>query len=94
MRLVLQSGADRRRENLPIATELAGILPDEFTDAFRTDLAIHVEGEQTVYFADDLSSTDLAARAAAARSTLHLQTCKKNFSSVTETTTSNQPSSG
>ena len=42
MRLILQSGADRRRENLPTATELAGILPDEFTDESRRDILLAV----------------------------------------------------
>jgi hypothetical protein len=42
MRLVLQSGADRRRENLPASTELAGILPDEFTDESRRDVLLAV----------------------------------------------------
>lgn len=42
MRLVLQSGADRRRENLPISTELAGILPDEFAGESRRDVLLAV----------------------------------------------------
>jgi hypothetical protein len=42
MRLVLQTGADRRRENLPTATELAGILPDEFADESRRDVLLAV----------------------------------------------------
>ena len=42
MRLVLQLGADRRRENLPTATELAGILPDEFTEDSRRDIILAV----------------------------------------------------
>jgi hypothetical protein len=42
MHLVLQSGADRRRENLPTSTELAGILPDEFTDESRRDVLLAV----------------------------------------------------
>lgn len=42
MRLILQSGADRRRENLPTATELAGILPDEFADESRRDILLAV----------------------------------------------------
>ena len=42
MRLILQSGADRRRENLPTATELAGILSDEFTDESRRDILLAV----------------------------------------------------
>jgi hypothetical protein len=33
-------------------------------------LAVHLEGQQTVYFPDNISLTDLATRAAAARSTL------------------------
>jgi hypothetical protein len=32
MRLVLQTGADRRRENLPLAAKVAGVLLDEFAD--------------------------------------------------------------
>lgn len=43
MRLILQSGADRRRENLPTATELAGILPDEFADESRRDVLLAVQ---------------------------------------------------
>jgi hypothetical protein len=42
MHLVLQSGADRRRENLPTSTELAGILPDEFVDESRRDVLLAV----------------------------------------------------
>jgi hypothetical protein len=42
LRLVVQSGADRRRENLLTATELAGIIPDEFEDASRRDLILAV----------------------------------------------------
>lgn len=42
MRLVMQTGADRRRENLPMATELAGILPDEFTDESSRDVLLAV----------------------------------------------------
>ena len=42
MRLVLQSGADRRRENLPTSTEIAGILPDEFTGESRRDVLLAV----------------------------------------------------
>jgi hypothetical protein len=42
MHLVLQSGADRRRENLPTSTELAGILPDEFTEESRRDVLLAV----------------------------------------------------
>ncbi len=42
MRLVLQSGADYHRENLPTSTELAGILPDEFTDESQWDVLLAV----------------------------------------------------
>lgn len=42
MRLVLQSGADRRRENLPTTSEVAGILPDEFADESRRDILLAV----------------------------------------------------
>jgi hypothetical protein len=42
MRLILQLGADRRRENLPTTTKLAGILPDEFTDESRRDILLAV----------------------------------------------------
>ncbi len=42
MRLLLQSGADRCRENLPTATELTGILPDEFADKSRRDILLAV----------------------------------------------------
>jgi hypothetical protein len=42
MRLVLQTGADRRRENLPLAAEVAGVLPDEFADESRRDVLLAV----------------------------------------------------
>jgi hypothetical protein len=42
MRLVLQSGADRRRENLPTTTKLAGILPNKFMDESRRDILLTV----------------------------------------------------
>jgi hypothetical protein len=42
MHLVLQSGADRRRENLLVSTKLAGILPDEFADESRRDVLLAV----------------------------------------------------
>ena len=32
MRLVLEAGADRRRENLPTSDEVAAIIPDEYGD--------------------------------------------------------------
>ncbi|PMD13695.1 hypothetical protein NA56DRAFT_585108, partial [Hyaloscypha hepaticicola] len=40
--LVLQSGTNRYRENLPILTELAGILPDKFTGKNRRDVLLTV----------------------------------------------------
>jgi hypothetical protein len=47
MRLVVESGADRRRENLPTSDEVTGIIPDEFTGASRRDLILAVrEGGQ------------------------------------------------
>ena len=33
MRLILEAGADRRRENLPTSNEVAVIIPDEYGDA-------------------------------------------------------------
>jgi hypothetical protein len=42
MRLVMESGADRRRENLPTANEVAVVLLDEFTDGSRRDILLAV----------------------------------------------------
>jgi hypothetical protein len=42
MRLIIESGADRRRENLPISNEVTAIIPDEYTDASRRDLVLTV----------------------------------------------------
>jgi hypothetical protein len=44
MKLIIESGADRRRENLPTALELAGLIPDEFSDASRRDIVLAVRG--------------------------------------------------
>ena len=40
MRLVMESGADQRRENLPISNEVAVVLLDEFTDGSRRDIVL------------------------------------------------------
>ena len=42
MQLVVEAGADRRRENLPISNEVTAIIPDEFTGASRRDLVLAV----------------------------------------------------
>jgi hypothetical protein len=42
MRLILESGADYRRENLPTILELAGLIPNEFSDASRRDVVLAV----------------------------------------------------
>lgn len=42
MKLVVQAGADRRRENLPVADELAGIIPDEYEDIESRDVILAV----------------------------------------------------
>jgi hypothetical protein len=47
MRLVVEAGADRRRENLPTGDEVTAIIPDEYTAASRRDLVLTVrEGGQ------------------------------------------------
>jgi hypothetical protein len=40
MRLVIESGADRRRENLPTSDEIAAVLPDEYGEASRRDILL------------------------------------------------------
>jgi hypothetical protein len=35
MRLIVQEGADERRENLPVASEIAAVVPDEYADRPR-----------------------------------------------------------
>jgi hypothetical protein len=42
MRLIMESGADRRRENLPTSNEVAMILSDEFEGASRRDIVLAV----------------------------------------------------
>jgi hypothetical protein len=42
MHLVLETGADRRRENLPTANELVVILPDEYAEASNRDIVFAV----------------------------------------------------
>jgi len=42
MRLVMENGADRRRENLPTSDEIAVILPDEYAEASRRDIILAV----------------------------------------------------
>ena len=47
MQLVVEAGADRRRENLPTSDEVTAIIPDEYTAASRRDLLLAVrEGGQ------------------------------------------------
>jgi hypothetical protein len=40
--LVIESSADRRRENLPTSDKLAVILPDEFIERSRQDIVLTV----------------------------------------------------
>ena len=42
MRLVMETGADRRRENLPTSNEIAIVLPDEFAEASGRDILLAV----------------------------------------------------
>jgi hypothetical protein len=42
LRLVIEAGADRRRENLPTSDEITAIISDEFMDASRRDLVLAV----------------------------------------------------
>lgn len=42
MRLVMEAGADQRRENLPTSDEVAVILPDEFSGGSRRDIVLAV----------------------------------------------------
>ena len=42
MHLVMESGADRRRENLLTGNELAVIIPDEFGEQSRRDIVLAV----------------------------------------------------
>jgi hypothetical protein len=40
MRLIMETGADRRRENLPTANEVALVIPDEFENGSRCDIVV------------------------------------------------------
>jgi hypothetical protein len=42
MRLILESGADRCRENLSTNNEVTVLIPDEYTDTSRCDLVLTV----------------------------------------------------
>ena len=42
MRLIVEAGADRRRENLPTGDEVAVIIPNEYTEASRRDILLAV----------------------------------------------------
>jgi hypothetical protein len=42
MRLIVEKGADRRRENLPTANKVAVLIPDELDDAGLRDLVLAV----------------------------------------------------
>lgn len=46
MRLVMESGADRRRENLSVSNEIALIIPDEYGEPGCRDLVVatRIEG--------------------------------------------------
>jgi hypothetical protein len=49
MRLVVEAGADRRRENLPTSDEVTPIIPDEYTAASRRDLILTVAWQKYTY---------------------------------------------
>ena len=40
LRLIMEQGADRRRENLPVQDEVAMIIPDEYAEASRRDIVL------------------------------------------------------
>jgi hypothetical protein len=40
MRLIVESGADKRRENLPTSDEIAAVIPDELGDSGPRDLVL------------------------------------------------------
>jgi hypothetical protein len=42
MRLVIETGADRRRENLPTANNLAAIIPDEYGQGSFRDIVLEI----------------------------------------------------
>ena len=42
MRLILESGTDRRRENLPTSNEVTVLIPDEYTDTSYCNLVLTV----------------------------------------------------
>ena len=42
MQLIVESGADRRRENLPTSDKVTALIPDEFTNTSRRDLILAV----------------------------------------------------
>jgi hypothetical protein len=42
MRLVIESGANYHRENLPTSNEVTALILDEYTDASRHDLVLTV----------------------------------------------------
>jgi len=42
MRLIVETGADRCRENLPTSREIAAIIPNEYTEASRRDILLAV----------------------------------------------------
>jgi len=42
MRLVMETSADRRRENLPTANELAAIIPDEYGQGSFRDIVLEI----------------------------------------------------
>ena len=42
LRLVIELGANRCRENLPTSNEVTAIIPDEYTDSSRLDLILTV----------------------------------------------------
>jgi len=47
LRLVLEKGADRRRENLPTSEEVAVIIPDEYSDPSHRDIVLAERSDST-----------------------------------------------
>jgi hypothetical protein len=54
MRLVVENGADRRRENLPTADEVAVFIPDEYSNPSFRDIVLYERDNQRSL--DDISS--------------------------------------
>ena len=46
MRLIVQEGADERRENLPIVSEVAAVIPDEYADRCYREIVLAERSNQ------------------------------------------------